>query len=1107
MKNIKFITFFRKPNRVTKKKNIAATNKHSTEAVYNSPADAMSGLSKTVGFILRALLLFIGLFGVISFLCEAAGLTTQVHWQACYISYGFIAFVCFTVCAVMAAASLNNYTRFLVPLGFCTAVMGVSAMLHGNPISFLWHSILRIYNFTLYHLAGFRYSYLGNFMIPDGTDYSNAAYMHADPERFWGVFLLAVLGCTLLSLCMLKKVKLLPLCTVIALIVIPVFTYNISQGNIGIGCIIAFCLGCSVLRIYDYRYAGPQSRKAARRKKRREKAELRRKNTLRKKEEQKALHAQADEILRASLEAEMDKRRSRMARNAVFVAWRQAQKEKKIAAKKEVKSKKQQQKAEIKAAKKAIADERKELAALKKAGNSHQEVSALQKARKARKEAEKKRRQAVHMEKRSQARKKRSHAFSVSAAGGFIGFGAAAVALLALWIPMAAAKNAFPIIPPINNKVQIARSYVTAYLTGNDVDLNDLSAYGIDELTPRSLSFDPLEYKEKRFLRVETTAQNNVYLRSWIGSDFDSETGTWSSAEYDRVLEYRSIFGKDFTPDEITYNFNKYIYPSSVEITEKNVYKNLTKYGFTVQQVHVQRTNGSSRLLFVPAHMNPKIGLRAWGSLADAEYKYSKYYDGVYSSRFYKSGTGYSTVSFITALNRSDVGISRQNAAEYYTMAKDFIEKNAQQNDYSKDRIQEEIAAFDSALNMRGIEYIGTNLADRYFNEMTPDEQAAFHAAVALEEQYRMYVKDTYTKKTDSPIVKEIASEIRTQAVANGAATEHDLIMAVVDYLGEHYTYTQTPDSSAYTGESSVLDAFLSQVKEGYCSHFATAAAAILREYDIPVRFVEGYIASDFSRAASSSGAPYRCDVKDSNAHAWIEVYFNGMGWMQYEVTPGDYAKAMYDPSGATITPVAPDNQEEEPQTSMDNPNEPILPEPDKEEEENENNNEDEPLSEIGHFLLVIGLTACVVLFGFIIYLIIRYMQKKAQLMLEKRYRIINQARNKEAYESADPEQQRRIVRQINDWILDVFRIMGFPPETGELPMDFAKRVSAEYANLSTEDFNEVMTYIQKEEFGHGLSAKEAEICGEYLSDLIASVYAGLGLWQKIRVRYIKRIL
>ena len=115
-------------------------------------------------------------------------------------------------------------------------------------------------------------------------------------------------------------------------------------------------------------------------------------------------------------------------------------------------------------------------------------------------------------------------------------------------------------------------------------------------------------------MRVETTGTGNVYLRSWIGSNFNMQTDTWTTADYDAVLAYRTLFGIDFTSDDITYNFNKYVYPSSVDITEQNVYKNLSKYGFNVQQVHVQRTSGSSLLLFIPAHMNPDIGLRAVGS-------------------------------------------------------------------------------------------------------------------------------------------------------------------------------------------------------------------------------------------------------------------------------------------------------------------------------------------------------------------------------------------------------------------------------------------------------------------------------------------------------------
>lgn len=1102
MKNTKTKSNFHMPGRFGKQKPSLRKGQQ-PEDIYESPVASMSKVAKIIGFVLRTLVLYIGLFGIITFLCSAAGLSTQVYWQACYISNGFIALACLIVTAIVAAASLHRLAYFLVPLGFVGTVVALCTVLYGNPISFLWHSILRIYNFALYHVAGLGYGSLGNFMIQDGVDYSNVPYMSADPERFWGVFLLTAVFGALLGLCMLKKVRSLPLCVIILVVIAPVFTYNISQGNIGIGCIIAFCLGCIVLKIYDYRYAGARSRKVERKKKRQARRELRKKETARKREEKKILRAQADEILKASLDADMDKRRSHMARNAVFIAWRQSHKEQKLRAKEEAQENKKRAKAEKKAAKKAAAAEKKELSALKKAGDL-QALSQLQQKRKVQREARKAQRTALRKEKQKRRREKRAHAFSVTAAGGFAGFGAAALALLALWIPMAMSKGAFPIITPINNRVQIARSYVTAYLTGNDVDLNDLSAYGINELTPRSLSFDPLEFEDKRILRVESTSENNIYLRSWTGSHFDAATDTWTSADYDQVLAYRNTFGVDFTPDEILYNFNKYIYPSSVDITEENVYKNLTRYGFTVQQVHVQRTSGSSLLLFVPAYMNSEIGLRAWGSLEEAEYKYSNYYDGVYSSRFYRSGTGYSTVSFITALNRSEVGASRENAAEYYQRAVDFIEETDRAN-LSRNSLQEKIAAFDYALAADGIEYIGTNLVDRYYNEMTSEEQAAFRTAVALEEQYRAYVQETYTERTGSTVVEEIAAEIRREAEAEGAVTEHDLILAVVQYLGDNYTYTQTPDGSAYTEEGSVLDAFLSQVKEGYCTHFATAAAAILREYGMPVRFAEGYIASDFTRAVGTSGAPYRSDVMDTDAHAWIEVYFDGMGWMQYEVTPGNYSEAMYNPSGATITPTVPEDEEEAPEP-------PVIPEePEAPEEENNHPiplpEEEESMSEVTRFLLVIGGVACVILLGFIIYFIVRHIQKKAQLMLEKRYRIINLARKKEAYDNADPADRHKALRQITDWILDIFRIIGCPPEPGELPMDFAARVSLEYPNLSTENFTEVMTYIQKEEFGHGLTAREAEICGEYLSDLIASVYAELSLFQRIRVRYIKRIL
>lgn len=65
----------------------------------------------------------------------------------------------------------------------------------------------------------------------------------------------------------------------------------------------------------------------------------------------------------------------------------------------------------------------------------------------------------------------------------------------------------------------------------------------------------------------------------------------------------------------------------------------------------------------------------------------------------------------------------------------------------------------------------------------------------------------------------------------------------------------------------------------GYCVHFATAGALLLRMYGIPARYVEGY--------APWLGEGGTSNVRDSDAHAWVEIYLDGYGWYPVEMTPG----------------------------------------------------------------------------------------------------------------------------------------------------------------------------------------------------------------------------
>ncbi|GCF13430.1 hypothetical protein Harman_13650 [Haloarcula mannanilytica] len=80
--------------------------------------------------------------------------------------------------------------------------------------------------------------------------------------------------------------------------------------------------------------------------------------------------------------------------------------------------------------------------------------------------------------------------------------------------------------------------------------------------------------------------------------------------------------------------------------------------------------------------------------------------------------------------------------------------------------------------------------------------------------------------------------------------------------------------------EDDVATEFIFQMDEGYCEYFATSMAVMLRSQDIPARYVVGY-----STGERTGQNEYT--VRGMNAHAWVEVYFEGVGWVQFDPTPG----------------------------------------------------------------------------------------------------------------------------------------------------------------------------------------------------------------------------
>src|SRR5580698_6555796 len=123
------------------------------------------------------------------------------------------------------------------------------------------------------------------------------------------------------------------------------------------------------------------------------------------------------------------------------------------------------------------------------------------------------------------------------------------------------------------------------------------------------------------------------------------------------------------------------------------------------------------------------------------------------------------------------------------------------------------------------------------------------------------------------PRIPRLAAQI-----ASSASNNYDKAIAVERYLQSHYAYTlQLPRSAV----ADPLANFLFERKQGHCEYFASSMAVMLRTLGIPSRVVNGFRTDEFNDLTGN----YVVRAKD--AHAWVEAYFPGYGWVTFDPTPG----------------------------------------------------------------------------------------------------------------------------------------------------------------------------------------------------------------------------
>ncbi len=163
-------------------------------------------------------------------------------------------------------------------------------------------------------------------------------------------------------------------------------------------------------------------------------------------------------------------------------------------------------------------------------------------------------------------------------------------------------------------------------------------------------------------------------------------------------------------------------------------------------------------------------------------------------------------------------------------------------------------------------------------------------------------VMTDYTKLPNglSPLIEQ------TARARGGDGSNYERALALQDYLrsegGFVYDLKVTQGNGQNDSGADAVTDFLRN-KRGYCVQFASAMAVMARTLDIPARVAVGFLPGD-----KGADNQYRISLQD--AHAWPELYFEGVGWVRFEPTPSTRAPSL--PGYADSSPAP----ESEPQPS-----------------------------------------------------------------------------------------------------------------------------------------------------------------------------------------------
>lgn len=360
-----------------------------------------------------------------------------------------------------------------------------------------------------------------------------------------------------------------------------------------------------------------------------------------------------------------------------------------------------------------------------------------------------------------------------------------------------------------------------------------------------TLSSVTYDYKTVLEIQMPNIA-DSLYLKGFVGSEYDGKS--WNSLNKESQSQFEQILKIWEDTDFNITNQSSYV----LSIIKDIDYEGFGNLEYSIGQIKVD-------------------------NIGNQNYIFSPYYS-VYpmDSKFIFKGQEYITSK------------KKQSSYEYqyYNSYNNMLEFNAR-NEYIK------------CLN-----HFNFGL-DKNLEESEVAVLEKLNQYAKYEASYSEFVYDNYLAVPDN-------LKLRFDDLFDGVKNYRDRIgdeslIYVVDliqtYLNSNTSYSLSP--GVLPDNTDFVEYFLYENKVGYCTYYASAAAMMLRYFGVPSRYVEGYIVkeSNINEGNEQGMATVKgiidgeikeyevnyltVEVPDANAHAWVEIYVDGFGWVPVEFTPG----------------------------------------------------------------------------------------------------------------------------------------------------------------------------------------------------------------------------